>query len=403
MTPGAPEQDASLLKKRRIFNIVAAVGIAVFVIYVVFITLTLLGGETKAKPLPSPSRVLVATQPENVSFSDDGAYVEFDMVSVYRLTTEEYRIEGSTVREAERRRVATSRTVRKRNDPHRDHAKLFIQRLLSFAAIVRGDNVPVAISPDGLELAFIQPGEPSSVIYRNWEGRYQSLTGRLTEALERVNASNRQLRRLEDKLALDSRLLWVDAAIESTLRLGPRAAVAADRLLRQAEPDDGEITFLVRLIADLDLPDRIPQAARVLHERAGNEKICSQLIHGMEDDPVRVQDVRVELLAVLAEKDFSRKFPCPSLRTWIVRGAFQTGAFSRLDPVIRPRVLEIQRRFVVKDDIPELGSLIERGVEPVACAILVAQAGGLEVGFDLSKTRPEDAQQWWKEHRRRWR
>lgn len=403
MTSEAPEQDAALRKKRKVFNIIAVVGIAIFAIYVAFITLTVMAGKKpEPKHLSSPSRVLVGTQPENLKFSDDGAYVEFDLVSTYRLSMQEDLIVGSTVREAERRRVATSRTARRKSDPLRDDAKLMIQRLLSFAGIVRGDNASLAFSPDGLEIAFIRPGDPASVLYRNWDGHYRNLTGLMTEPLEQVNESNRKVRKLDEKLALESRLLWGDAAIEATLKLGPRAEMAADRLLRLAEPDDEEVAFLVRLISDFDLPDRIAQAARVLHERAGNDKICSQLIHGLEDDPMSVQKVRVELLQALTEKDFSRKFPCPSLRSWVVRASFQNGTFSRLDPKLKSKALEIQKRFVTKDDIRELGSLIELGVEPVACAILIAHAGEAEAEFDLFKTHPEDVKQWWQEHRQRW-
>lgn len=403
MTAEAPERDAALRKKRRAFNIIAVIGIALFAIYVAFITVTVMVGK---KPEPkqgaSPSRVLVGTQAENLRFSDDGAYVEFDLVRTYRLTMQDDLTVGSTVREAERRRVATSRIARKKPDPLRDRARLMIQRLLSFSGIVRADNAALAFSPDGLEIAFVRPGEDASVLYRNWDGHYRNLTGLLTEPLEQVNESNRKRRKLEEKLALESRLLWGDAAIESTLKLGPRAVVAADRLVRPAEPADEEIAFLVRLISDFDLPDRIAQAARVLHERAGNDKICSQLIQGLEDDPMSVQKVRVELLQALTERDFSRKFPCPSLRSWVVRASFQNGTFSRLDPKLKSKALEIQKRFVTRDDIRELGSLIERGVEPVACAILIAHAGEVEEEFDLLKTHPEDARQWWQEHRQRW-
>jgi hypothetical protein len=137
--------------------------------------------------------------------------------------------------------------------------QVVLRRLLAVAGIEVEFGQPMAVSHDFREVAFLTRGPSRDVVHRTEAGAWRSLTkGSLPEWAQRLNASRTGT--LAERLANPSLLIWVDAAVETTLHEGVRGSVIADRLLGSA---GDEALELLDVLLTVESPATLDEAARV--------------------------------------------------------------------------------------------------------------------------------------------
>ena len=195
----------------------------------------------------------ISTEPQAVQFSTDDAAITYEQVTTKR---KQGQYETRTTRETKSVPTGRRGLGSVAREVQKTHAVL--RRLFAVAAI-EVEFGPMAISHDFRELAFLTRGPSRDVVHRSEAGVWRSLAkGTLPEWAQRLNATRTGT--LAERLANPSLLVWVDAAVETTLHEGARGAIIADRLLGSA---GDEALELVDVLLTVESPATLDDAARV--------------------------------------------------------------------------------------------------------------------------------------------
>ncbi len=381
------------MKDRRWFNILAIATLIGFVIFCGIVTWAA-AAAPRFRKSPLDGYRLESQSYTQPRFEENDTRVGFVMMKTYRRSE----IDRKTI--DERISTPTGRTGAGPVARSVMASAAAIKQLMNVGAfdVAYGENC--AISTDHRELAFVTRAPRIGVVLRAESGEYRSLAGTpLPDWAEQLNTTRSGT--AAERLSNPALPIWVDAAMESFLKEGPRPTIVADRLLRGG---DGAVQTaqLVALLLSLDGSVTLDEVVRVA---VGEPALASRLLEGATQQAGRYVQrrdgtlvpaaaSRAAVLEALVRRDWGDK-PSLAIIDWAI-GFLEVGGLETVSIDVRKAVLVRLKSVVGSSQQLRLEKVLtERtGADAAAAYLLLRRIVGEPLEGDPDPQLVEEGRAW---------